>query len=300
MNQPREDVSGAANLHPHALRVMTFNILHDSVRNLSSAWKPRRPIVTATIRSADADVVLLQEVSQRQLEDLLLDLPEYEFIPGAVSGRTRFPSWASSLEGVAWHILGDFVGRGEQCPILVRKGRAACLDQGSFWVSPQHDESGRAWYRSPTPHIVTWARIEFSSGLICAVYNTHLGLLPWTAGHTAKALLGVLNRDWSAEPQILAGDFNSLHAWPTVRSLTANRNAGPPAFRDAWLEARSRVGSGQTFHWGSGLRGPRIDYILVRPGWPILRAMTSGAATGGVFPSDHFALIADLDPLPRP
>jgi len=276
------------------LRVMTFNILHDSVRNLSPAWKTRRPLVTATIQSADADVVLLQEVSPRQLEDLVLDLPEYEVVPGAMSGGTRFPSWASSLEGIAWHILGDFVGRGEQCPILVRKGRAACLEHGSFWVSPRHDESGRPWYPLPTPHIVTWARIEVSTGLICAVYSTHLGILPWTAGHTAKALLAILDRNWSGEPQILAGDFNSLHDWPLVRSLTANRNPGPPAFRDAWLEARSEEGVGTTFHWGFGLPGPRIDYILVRPRCQIPTAMTSGAASGRAFPSDHFALTADL------
>ncbi|HMC81683.1 MAG TPA: endonuclease/exonuclease/phosphatase family protein, partial [Candidatus Polarisedimenticolia bacterium] len=96
-------------------------------------------------------------------------------------------------------------------------------------------------------------------------------------------------------PQILAGDFNSLHAWPMLQSLTAERNGGPPAFRDAWLEAKQRVGTGQTFHWSFGLPGPRIDYILVRPRCVIASVTTAGAPTGGVFPSDHFALIADLD-----
>ena len=278
-----------------SLRVMTYNILHDAVRNLSGSWIARRPLVAATIRSADPDVALLQEVSPRQLEHLTSDLPEYELLEGESSEGTRFPRWAAPLEGTAWHILGDFISRGEQCPILIRKGRVSCIEHDTFWVSPRHKESWTEWLRSPSPHIVTWARIETKSGVACAVYSTHLGILPWSAARTAKALLAALDRDWREEPQILAGDFNSLRGWPLLRALLVNGTAGPPAFHDAWPEALIRVGTGTTFHWGFGWRGPRLDYMLVRPQPTIVRAETVGYRTGGIFPSDHLALVVDLE-----
>ena len=64
---------------------------------------------------------------------------------------------------------------------------------------------------------------------------------------------------------------------------------------DAWLEARQREGRGWTFHWGVGWSGPRLDYIMVRPQPKVERAMTLGSRTEKVFPSDHFAVVADLE-----
>ena len=283
MTRPSED---AAKPQPRVLRIMTFNILHVAVRNFSPSWEIRRPAVAETIRTARPDVACLQEVSSRQLGDLALDLPEYEVLPGVASGGTPLPPWAAGFVPLVRFVLGDYFDKGELCPILLRKGSAVCVEHGIFWLCP---------YAGPrTPHVVNWARIEVPSGFAW-IYNTHLGLLPWMAGRMAGELLTAMNRDWNGEPQILVGDFNSPPAGPLLRALTAGDDTNPATLHDAWLEARLRQGTGQTFHWGFGLPGPRIDYILVRPRLPVPTAMTAGAATGGVFPSDHFALIADLD-----
>jgi len=286
MSRPGKDAPDATKPRPHTLRVMTFNVLHDRVRNFSQPWGIRRPVLAETIRSSRPDVACLQEVSPRQLQELMADLPEYEFLPGVASGGTPLPGWASVFLPLVKLVLGDYFDRGELCPILLRKGNVACAEQGIFWLHP---------YGGPrTPHVVNWARIEVPSGFAW-VYNTHLGLMPWLAGRTAGELLVAMNRDWNGEPQVLVGDFNSPPGGPLLRALTAGDDADPAILHDAWLEARQRVGTGQTFHWGFGLPGPRIDYILVRPRWPILLGRTAGAPKGGIFPSDHFALIADLD-----
>jgi endonuclease/exonuclease/phosphatase family metal-dependent hydrolase len=294
MDRSPGDVSEAASPQLRALRVMTFNILHDSVRNLTAPWSRRRPFVTETIRSARPDIACLQEVSHRQLEDLALDLAEYEFFQGAESGATTLPHLVSGLGGIARSIFGDFFERGELCPILLLKGHVACVQRGTFWLSPRYEGSKPPRGLLPTPHVANWVRVEVRPGLLCAVYNTHLGLLPWTGRRTANQLLAALDRDWNAEPQILAGDFNSPPSGTLLRTLAASRGTDLPALNDAWLEAGQRVGSGRTFHWGFGLPGPRLDYILVRPRCSVLRASTVGGRMGRTFPSDHFALAAEL------
>ncbi len=294
MDPSRTDPTEPPGGSPRALRVMTFNILHDSVRNFTPAWARRRPLVAETIRSARPDVACLQEVSGRQLEDLAHELPEYEFLQGADSGATRVPAWVLGVAGIARLVLGDFFDRGELCPILLRKGRVSCVQHGSLWVSPHGESSEPVLEQSPTPHVVSWARVEVGSGANFAIYNTHRGLLPWTEARVATRLLAALDGGWDV-PQILVGDFNSPAAWPLMRSLTAKRPGNLPAFRDAWLEAKVREGAGQTFHWGFGLPGLRLDYILVRPQCLVSHARLSEARIGGIFASDHFALVAELE-----
>ena len=278
-----------------SLRITTFNVLHESMRNFSARWSARRPLVSETIRSIEPDIACLQEVSPRQLGDMKLDLAEYDFIEGTSSGATKLPAWASGMVPAARLVLGDFYDAGELCPILMRRGRVHATQRGSFWVSPHPERSGTFLGGTRTPHIVNWARVEDSSGQQgCFVYNTHLGLVPWTARRTAEELIGRLDQDWNNEPQILVGDFNSTPTGPVIRALLGNRKGGLPAFHDAWVEARLRDGPGHTYHWAFGLPGPRLDYILVRPLCPVLSATTL-VKRGRVFASDHAALTVDLE-----
>jgi endonuclease/exonuclease/phosphatase family metal-dependent hydrolase len=295
MNRTSGNLPGVSKVPRGTLRVMTLNVLHDSVRNFTRPWKDRRHLVAETIRSADPDIACLQEVSPRQLEDLGQDLPEYDVIPGTVTGATLLPGWAFVFARMIRFVFGEFLDRGELCPILLRKGRVALVQTGTQPLSPRPEGAPPPRGLIPTPHVVHWARVETRPGLTCAIHNTHLGLLPWTAQRTAAELLEILDRNWNAEPQILVGDFNALSGGRLLRSLRAGGDNGHPTLRDAWLEARERVGSGRTFHWGFGLPGPRLDYILVRPRCAVVRAMTVGGQMGHGNPSDHLALSADLE-----
>jgi len=277
------------------MRVMTFNILHDAVRNLAAPWGARRDAVAGTVRGADPDVACLQEVSPRQLDSLMEALPEYDFLPGIPTGPTRVPRWAAGIVVLARPILGDYMDRGELCPILIRKGRLSSVEHGSARLSFTQEGLGPAWDDFPTPHVLTWARLQGGAGSAFTVHNTHLGILPWNWARTAKELLSILGRDWHGEPQILAGDFNTLPWGPLVRLLRDGGDDPTKGFHDAWLEARKREGRAWTFHWGVGWSGPRLDYIMVRPQSKVSKAMTLGTRTDRVFPSDHFAVAADLE-----
>lgn len=273
---------------------MTFNILHDAVRNLTPPWVARRPAVVRTVRDSDPDVVCLQEVSLRQLDHLMSDLPEYDFIPGVPTGLTRVPRFASGLLGLARPILGDFIDRGELCPVLVRRDRVAVAEHGSAKLCFSEAGLGPAWADSPTPHVVTWARLE-GSGPGVTIYNTHLGILPWNWARTARELLLMLGREWNGEAQILMGDFNSPPGGPLLRILRSGGDDRSKAFRDTWHDATSREGRSRTFHWGFGWSGPRLDYILVRPWVEVSSFAVIEERKGGIFPSDHAALVADLE-----
>jgi len=320
-----------------ALRVMTFNVLHSSIRNPIGPWSERRTRVMRTIREMHPDIACLQEVSDRQLADVARDLPEYRIVPGERSGAATFPRSALLLSAalaiggfalgvtrrragarrlahrlvrvatgigavalalsvaLARYVLGDFLDSGERCPILLREGRVACAEDGSFWVSRQPDRPGSTLPGSPTPHIVHWARLtEPRGGRACVVFNTHLGVVPWTARATAEALFAGLGRVSRGEAQILAGDFNATPNGALVRSLTAG-GGGRDALHDTWAEAARREGSGGTFHWGMGAPGPRIDYILVRPGERVRSATTKSAPAGSPHASDHDALLVELE-----
>jgi len=142
--------------------------------------------------------------------------------------------------------------------------------------------------------VITWVNLE-SSGRRFTLYNTHLGIVPWNWARTGTELLTLLDRDWSGEPQILVGDFNTLRRGPLFRRLIRTQENGTPVVLDAWLEARKRERGPGSFHWGYGLPWPRVDYILLRPRCEVSRAAIVGERIGGIFPSDHYAVVADLD-----
>jgi endonuclease/exonuclease/phosphatase family metal-dependent hydrolase len=321
------------------VRVLTWNVLHSSVRGRFAPWSRRRPIVVAALRAAEPDLACLQEVSTRQLADLERDLPEFELLGGPASGRSTLTAWALGLALAAaagsvalnWRaagagarggmleplrgaaaivallalagwlgarfLLGDWLERGEHLPILLRRGRFTPLASGGFWISRRPDTAASRLPASPTPHLVTWARVRAAAtGWTCTCYSVHLGLVPWHSAATARILLERLDRDWDGGPQLVAGDFNAPPHGALISALLAARAGAPPALRDAWPAAARREGEGGTMRWSAGAAAARIDYVLVRGAPAIASAAVLAAASGGEAGSDHAALVVELEP----
>jgi hypothetical protein len=124
------------------------------------------------------------------------------------------------------------------------------------------------------------------------VFGTHLGLVRGRTNATPDDLLRLLDDHWSGT-EILAGDFNALPSGPLLKSLAGADAPRARAFQDVWTGARSGP-KGGTFHWGLGLPGPRLDYVLVRPPCTIESVRIAGTRVGRILPSDHYAVVADL------
>jgi endonuclease/exonuclease/phosphatase family metal-dependent hydrolase len=147
---------------------------------------------------------------------------------------------------------------------------------------------------------------------IAAVVDHPAGPLPvlvscldWEPGSTGprsvqiRELIRLLHdpsRDGNL-PVLLMADFNTSPDMPELRELTGTAV-------DTWAVAGT--GSGHTMSTtnpfaprGAWQIDHRIDFVIARPGHPdapvqVERAVLAGDAVDGVYPSDHYAVVADL------
>jgi endonuclease/exonuclease/phosphatase family metal-dependent hydrolase len=102
-------------------------------------------------------------------------------------------------------------------------------------------------------------------------------------------------------PALLTADLNAPPTTPEIRALT-------DVMVDAWVAAGGAADDGHTLSAGNPLApraawwlmDQRIDYVLARPGTPahpvvVERAFVAGEPRDGLYPSDHDAVVADLE-----
>jgi endonuclease/exonuclease/phosphatase family metal-dependent hydrolase len=258
---------------PGAVRVLTWNILHGSDDGLpwqQQNWPSRKHALAAVLREARPDILCVQEARPEQVAFLEKTLAGYKRVGvGREDGR----------------------GKGEHCAIFFRLDRFQAIADGTFWLEEPADQPagpGR-WVK----RTCTWVRLrERARGRTLRVYNAHL------PGRTAAAVRGqsrlsasriVLDHIKTGDPSdavVLVGDFNAGPDAPSRRvfaevglretATLAGKQAAPPTYQ---------------FY---GLRLGSLDGILVGPGWGVSRHAVVDVKPDGVFPSDHFGVLADL------
>jgi endonuclease/exonuclease/phosphatase family metal-dependent hydrolase len=250
-------------------------------------WAERMGPIEASMRAVGADVWALQEVwadddrnQARELASALgYDHAVYEANlerDGARSGNAVVSRWPI---------------RAHEVRVLPRVAGDARDDEGE-------------------ERLVVFAEIDGPRGPI-QVYCAHLS---WRDDHSAIRQAQVaeicrLVREHRPRtfPAVLCGDLNAEPTSDEVRMLTGHAAVPVPGvmFRDAWLAA-GNTGPGATasnanpFNAAALDRDRRIDFVLV--GTPklggvghVLDARLAGdAPVGGVWPSDHLAVVAEL------
>jgi endonuclease/exonuclease/phosphatase family metal-dependent hydrolase len=257
---------------PGAVRVLTWNILHGSDDGpfwQQQSWPRRKLALAGILREAQPDILGVQEARPEQVSFLEKTLAGYQRVGVGREG-------------------GD---QGEHCAIFFRLDRFEVLADGTFWLEEPTDQPAGAgqWVK----RTCTWVRLrERASGRTLRVYNAHL------PGRTAAAVRGqarlsasriVLDHIKTGDPSdavVLVGDFNAGPDAPSRRvfaeiglretAALAGAQAAPPTYQFYGL------------HLGS------LDAILVGPGWDVSRHAVVDAKPDGVFPSDHFGVLADL------
>lgn len=276
LDHPTDGKEQSGALIESRLKILTWNIWWRY-----GPWERRRPAIEATLRSLNADVVALQEVWDDGANDMAGEM-----------GR-----------GLAYnHVYQrgehrDGIGFGNA--ILSRWPIA-----GSDWRPlPGEQESGEG-------RCVLFAELDGPNGPI-QVFTTHLN---WRFEHShirqqqvteiARFVTSKRQRNY---PPIVCGDFNAEPTSEEIRMMTG-RSTCPIAgmvLRDAWRD--SGDGSvGYTWDNRNSFAGTelepdrRLDYIFV--GWPgdrgagqVIRCRLAGnEPVGGLWPSDHFAVVAEL------
>ncbi len=258
------------------LKVLTWNIWWRF-----GPWEQRQPAIATTLKRLDADIIALQEVwsdeATNQAAELAAEL-RYHHV------------FASSMDIKEFGFGNAFLSR---WPITRQ-------DSVILYGQKETDE-GR---------LALFAEIDGPRGLI-PVFSTHLN---WRYEHShirqrqvedlARFVDGM--RPWSFPP-VVCGDFNASPESEEIRMLKGLTVCPVEGlfFHDAWSVAG---GDGSGITWDNVNPyvveklepNRRIDYILV--GWPEARGaghivdcrVTGNEPIGGVWPSDHHAVSAEL------
>jgi endonuclease/exonuclease/phosphatase family metal-dependent hydrolase len=243
---------------PTHLRVLTWNIHCGDDAGppwRQCDWPARKHALKAVLDQTRPDVLCVQEALAGQLHFLGLTLPGHDRV------------------GVG---RDDGLAGGEHCAIFYDRNRFEQLDGDTFWLEGSSVET-----RFGIKRICTWLRLrDRVNGRTLRVYNTHLSLSEEDRLATVRVISG----------HVLAGD-------PTdAVVLTVDFNAGPDApsrraFADAGLSESTEHRS--TFHF-YGIPVTCLDGILAGPDWRVYHFAVLDGKPGGVFPSDHFGVLADL------
>lgn len=255
------------------LKVMTWNILHQTPceEEQEHPWAKRRDGMRKVIERVQPDILCLQEAHPEQADYLLENLPDMWWF-----GKDR-------------HGGND----GEGCPVAFDTTRFALLGWEQFWMGPSPDEPDSLTWVNDVPRIVTVGRFEhYATGKRFAVANVHMDhLVPTSRTKAINLLKERLPEGTEEMPLVLVGDFNSP-AWSKPHRLLMKE---PGRFYDTFRMLRRGAGPlAGTFHHFKGKGFMRVDWILTQPKLEVERLDILHDTLHGIYPSDHFPVVADL------
>lgn len=259
-----------------SLKLVTWNLWGHG-----GDWKARQPAIDAALTAAQPDILAVQETW---------------------TDGDRWPQ----LERLA-ELLGYYSAAATPAPRAPGDFGLAVL---SRWPISSHRVHQLPVADDPPDDRIALAADIVTPAGILPVCTVHLSWPP-DQSHVrqdqVRTLAGVLTSQEPAGrlPQILCGDFNAEPVSDEIRMLTGHTCVPVPGvvFQDAW-QAGGDGSPGYTWSHrnpaaAQGRFGnSRLDYVFVR--WAghgaIVRAeVIDGRGPGGVWASDHLAVLAELD-----
>ena len=250
------------------IRVVTWNIHCGQDEGLpweQFDWSVRKHALRAALEQARPDILCVQEARLGQVTFIEQALPGYCRVGG---GRD------------------DGKNAGEHCAIFFNRQRFTEFAGATFWLEEPIDQP-RLGSALNIKRICTWVRLrDHLTGRTFRLYNTHLYLTEAPRLTAVRLILAQIAAGDPADAVLLTADFN---ASPGVHSRSLFAGAG---LMDSAERAGRPVGK-NTFHlYGIGFQC--LDGILVSPHWRVHNHLVLDVKPGNTFPSDHFAVLADL------
>ena len=284
----RADAIDGSTMPPGTMRALTLNCW-----NISPPFEERMALIRAGIEALAPDLVALQEIIVR---------------------RDGFDQAAVILDGLGYHRVFGAALRWD--------------DTGTLLPLDAHADGAGNVIAARWPivrsalHPLPGVDGEERRSVLLALVDTPAGRLPFVTthlewrfdhGHVRErqvlALAGLV-ADWSRDaplPVVLVGDFNAEPDATEMRFLRglATLAGRSTYFQDAWQLAGDG-GRGTTWDnrnpYAAAMFEPdrRIDYLLVGApdregrGWIETARVVFDTGHDGVFPSDHFGVLADV------
>jgi endonuclease/exonuclease/phosphatase family metal-dependent hydrolase len=221
--------------------------------------------VAEIIRREAPDVLAIQEGLAFQLDELDPVLAGYRKLGQHRDGGTD----------------GEFSG------LYVRTDRVRLVDWGEFWLSPTPDVVASRGWDAALPRMAVWADVVPDGGdTVVRVYGTHFD----HRGEVARVESARLIAEQAlaaGRPTVVMGDLNVPDGSEAVRTFA------DLGYRSAVVTLHPDETLG-TFNGFTDPRGgeQRIDHVLVGPGLRPTAAAILDDRVDGLFPSDHFPVVA--------
>jgi endonuclease/exonuclease/phosphatase family metal-dependent hydrolase len=164
---------------------------------------------------------------------------------------------------------------------------------GDIWLSETPEVPGSVSFESAFPRLCTWAKIELKqSGQKLLVVNTHLDhVLPKSRKEQIKVLIREIQK-LGDDPVIVMGDFNESPLTEIQKDLLEAFKLQDPWKEKGYPEETSHHG-----FLGEEASGDRIDWILVPKSFECESInLDKRSFENGIFPSDHYPLLATVIP----
>ena len=271
------------------LSVMTFNLRYPNQADGPDYYWTRKPRVIEVLRRYDPDLVGTQEGMQDVHNDLIKELPEYDWFGLERSGK----------------------GVGEVSGILYKKARFRLLSTEMFWLSDTPSvPASRSWGNS-IPRGVAWGVLEDrETGEKFLFACTHFDHQSQPSREKSAAL--AWERIAAASeglPVVFVGDFNANTTNRAIRFLRGEEEIDGKAggLRDAYTTLHDDAEEQNTFNgFGASVdrKNAMIDWIFYTPEYGGQAHPTRSMEVESVeiidekidgrYPSDHYPVMARL------
>ena len=262
---------------PQAVRIATQNV-HYIILNKATGpwsvgdWEDRKGALDAAFKAMRADIVGFQEMES--------------FARGDDGGVNLARDWLLARNpGYAAGASGDWRTFPSTQPIFYRTDRFTLVDQGWFFFSNTPDVIYSRTFDGSYPAFASTVRLRDTDGTILNVVNVHF---EYKSGSNRLASARLVAERMApliagGERVVLIGDLNALRGSRTAQIL-----------KDVGFTFLPVAGS--TYHLNRGLNlFGAIDHIAVAgPVAPLGPPHVQRRKFDGRWPSDHYAVLADL------
>ena len=256
-----------------SVKVMSFNVRSDSMLDGKNRWKHRKTHVISLLNDFKGDIIGLQEVTPKMLEDLKQEMSAYHII-GSARTKRYFAEHNNLLISKRHHVL----------------------EHDTFWLSNQPKKVGSSIWFSLFPRICTTAKVQLESGEIVRVYNTHLDVyLSPARKYGLKKIMTYIQKQYERDqlPVILMGDFNTLPHQSLIQTIRSGQVSDKRFVavqeQDATLYQQATMG-----RFKDRTRGMHLDYIFVSDECTVMHVEILKTSYNGCFPSDHYPIWAEV------